>query len=107
MLISQESPKEVYTAIRKAPMLEVLTLVDDYFVRRPGYSQLTYGREMKLLDICPEKNGARTVRWERELRVKGKEKLWKKWDVNLTDREGLPRWKFPEIKFARVVVEMP
>jgi hypothetical protein len=106
-LLSQEGPKELYTAIRNAPNLEVLTLVDDYFLRRTGYSQLTYGRVMRLLDIYPEENDVRTVRWEKELRIQGKKTLWKKWDVNLTDSEGETRWKFPQIKFARVVIEMP
>ena len=107
MLLSQEGLKELYTAIRKAPSLEALTLVDDYFLRRAGYSQLTYGREMRLLDICPEENDVRTVRWEKELRIQGKKTLWKKWDVNLTDFEGDSRWRLPEIKFARAVLEMP
>lgn len=94
-------------AIRKAPNLETLTLVDDYFVTRHEYSQSTYGRVMKLVDRCPEENDMRTVRWEKELRKKGKEKLWRKWDINLTGSAGLPRWKFPEIKFARAVLEKP
>ena len=106
MLLSQEGPKELYTAIRKASNLEVLTLVDDYFLRRTGLSQVTHGREMRLLDICPEENDVRTVRWEKELRIQGKEKLWKKWDANLTDSQGVPTRTFPEIRFARATVEL-
>jgi hypothetical protein len=106
MLLSHEGPKEVYTAIRKAPKLEVLTLVDDYFLRRTGYSQVTYERVMKLIDICLEEHEVRPLRWEKELRNEGKKFLWRKWDVNLVDREGLPKWKLPEIRFARVVLEM-
>jgi hypothetical protein len=110
MLLSHKGLKELYTALRKAPNLEILTIVDDYFVRRTGYSQLTYGRVMKLVDMSPEENDVRTVRWEKEMRIQGslgEKRLWKKWDVNLTDSEGAPRWKFPEIRFAKAVFETP
>jgi hypothetical protein len=109
-LLSDEGPKVGYTAIRKATSLEVLTLVDDYFVRRHGvqgaYTRSQSGMDMKLEEIPPEEFGVRKVRWKKEVLREGKEMVWKTWDVNLTDSEGLPR-RVPEIRFARAFLVKP
>jgi hypothetical protein len=106
-LLTGEGTKELYTAIRRAKKLEVITLVDDYFMRRHGESQLTQGRMMKLVDMSSGGDEVRTVRREKHLRAVGIEKLWKQWDVNLISREGVTYRKFPEVRFARSVIEFP
>ena len=108
-LLSDEGPKVGYTSIRKAPNLQVLTLVDDYFVRRQtpyGLAQHACGMEMKLVDIPHDEFGVRKMRWKMEVLRDGREKVWEGWDGNLTDMEGLPR-RVPEIRFARAVLEKP
>ena len=107
-LLSDKGPKVGYTAIAKATSLEVLTLVDDYFVRRHGIQAFTSqsGMDMRLEEIPLDEFGVRKVRWKKEVIREGKEMVWKTWDVNLTNSEGIPR-RFPEIRFARAFLVNP
>jgi hypothetical protein len=47
----------------------------------------------------------RKVRWKKEWQREGKEKIWEKWDVNLTNPRALRKQNVPEIRFARAVLE--
>jgi hypothetical protein len=107
IIVSDPRYHEVYSAFRNAPSLEMLCLVGEDV---PD-SRRTYGKQMKLKDFDgPECERKISVRWEKDVRAYGKEKVWKNWDSKILSdeqRARMVKWRTPDIRFARIMLERP
>jgi hypothetical protein len=103
-ITSDPEYREMYAAIRRAPNLKMLCLVSEDVPRR----RRVYKKQMKVKHWDgPDHIPRKLVRWEKEVRLLGKDTVWKDWDKKLLDegeRKRVTRG-YPEIRFAKLTLD--
>jgi hypothetical protein len=103
-IVSDPQHHQAYAAIRKAPNLRMLALVDEQVPR----SRRVYGKRLRIVNWDgPNVGTRRLIRWEKGVKKEGKEKVWRSWDDKILDKDEKKKvqWRLPDIRFARVILE--
>jgi hypothetical protein len=110
-VLSDPKFHEGYEAVRRAPQLEMLVLVQEEGGTERWRKRRTYGKRV-VVEVWKgggeakkkDQTSRKMVRWEKEVRGKGAEVVWREWDGKILGRDNGRGERFPEIGFGKIVL---